>query len=512
MKFRVNVSTKHYGMLSSFIVLLLFGKVFAQEQWQLDQAAGKYWYVDKYRLYSHDPKENNPGTIEVIPAELGGIFIKIHANLELNTSVSTKVRYSFNQDIQTADPSFEQWEAEGVGFLGVTAVIASRNFLEQFMRWSKTDGFVDVEMTDKNGDAALRRFIFTGFPSAYNELASELGIAQIDTTTPDGKQARPANTANSTEKPYLFEGWQVEKGKITRVTDVDGQEIKVVVVGKGEVPEIRFYPNVEFTRNGETRVRTNDKGTIPDHFDFSIWPTVLEQGRYGYLVMPVEKFGDFEGSADSRAEQYTIELIDRNDRHTTRTFEVTGLLAAFDNMRNRYPELAIGWGPYYYVRFDVEPANARVIVEERFMFSWVEVGSNSSPSFTVELKEGNYRYRSSLPDYFDFDGKFSVPEATIINIEMKPPSGALAESIKNGYVTAELVGEEIWPFESEEGTLSCEQNSMAIVEIDNERYALNRAAEDLYPTVEPMLAYDKSLEDVLPLTERALRLCESIEN
>lgn len=72
------------------------------------------------------------------------------------------------------------------------------------MHWSKTDGFVDVEMTDKNGDAALRRFIFTGFPSAYNELASELGVAQIDTTTPDSNQTLSTDVADSNEKPYII--------------------------------------------------------------------------------------------------------------------------------------------------------------------------------------------------------------------------------------------------------------------------------------------------------------------
>ena len=178
-------------------------------------------------------------------------------------------------------------------------------------------------------------------------------------------------------------------------------------------------------------------------------------------------------------------------------------------MRSRYPELAIGSkNAQYYVRFNVEPAGARVAIDEMFIFRWVEKGFISGTSSTVELSEGLYRYRSSLPDYFDFDGEFRVPESTIINIEMKPPSGALAESIKNGYVTAELVGEEVWPFESKEGTLSCEQNNMALIEINDERYALNRAAEDLYPTAESMLDYGKSLEDVLPLPKKALGMCD----
>lgn len=369
-------------------------------------------------------------------------------------------------------------------------------------------------MIDKNGDAALRRFIFTGFPSAYNELASELGVAQIDTIEPDSQQTRSTSVADTDEEPYMFRGWQIEKGRITRVTNDNEQEIKVVVVGEGGVPEIRFYPNAEFTRNGETRVRADRHEEDLGYFEFSIWSTVLEEGRYGYLVTPIEEFRNFEGSEMSRAEQYTIELIDRSDRSITRTFDVTDLKTAFDNMRSRYPELAIGWGPYYYVRFDVEPARANVVVERRSLLGWSEKESRANAPFTVLLEEGEYRYRSSLPDYFDFSESFNVPRDTIVNIEMEAPSGALAESIKNGYVTYELIGEESWPFEAEEGTLSCEQAGIRIptIEIDNERYALNRAAEDLYPTVEPMLAYGKNLEDVLPLADRALRLCESIEN
>ncbi len=153
--------------------------------------------------------------------------------------------------------------------------------------------------------------------------------------------------ADSNEKPYIFKGWQIEKGRITKVTNDDGQEIKVVVVGEGEVPEIRFYPNAEFTRNGEMRVRADIHEENLDYFEFSVWSTVLEEGRHGYLVTPIEEFRNFEGSEISRAEQHTIELIDRNDRRVIIIFEVADLLTAFNNMRSRYPELAIGWGPYY---------------------------------------------------------------------------------------------------------------------------------------------------------------------
>ena len=364
-------------------------------------------------------------------------------------------------------------------------MFASQKFVKQFMHWAEADGFVDVEITDKNGDVALRRFVLTGFANTYNELASELNITQIG--------------------PNASEGWQIEKGRITRVTNVDGQEIKVVVIGKDEEPEIRFYPDVEFTRNGETRVRADNDRKNLDRFEFSIWSTVLEEGRSGYLVAPASEFDTLQNPSSI---QYTVELIDRNDKHVVRTFEVADLLPAFNNMRKRYPELAIGSkNSQYYVRFNVEPAGAKVDIDEMFIFRWVEKGFIDGPSSTVELSEGLYRYRSSLPDYFDFEGEFRVPESTIINIEMKPPSGALAESIKNGYVTAELVGEEAWPFESKEGILSCEQNNMALIEIDDERYALNRAAEDLYPTVESVLDYGKSLEDVLPLAKKALGLC-----
>ncbi len=345
----MNSSAKHYAALLSFMVLLLSGTVFAQEQWQLDQAVGKYWHVNNAKLFSYSPEENNPGLMMVMVEENGEVHITISAELELGMFAESKVRYSFNRDIQMADPSSEQWQT--LNFFGATSVIASQNFIRQFMRWAKADGFVDVEMTDKNGDAALRRFIFKGFPSAYNELAAELGIAQIGTMAPNGDQARPIDVSNSAEKQNMFEGWQIEKGRITKVTSIDGQEIEVVVAAKDEGTEIRFYPDAEFTRNGETRVRAGSNKKEIECAEFSVWSTVLEEGRSGYLVTPTAESDTLQNPS---VKWYKIELIDRNDEHVVRTFEVANLLLAFDEMRKRYPELAIGSkNSQYYVRFNL---------------------------------------------------------------------------------------------------------------------------------------------------------------
>ena len=97
----MNSSAKYHVALLSFMVLLLSGMVLAQ-------TAGKYWHVEKDEVRSFDLKEENPGLIRVAPEKDGKINITIIAALELDMSVDPKVRYSFNQDIQTADSSSEQ--------------------------------------------------------------------------------------------------------------------------------------------------------------------------------------------------------------------------------------------------------------------------------------------------------------------------------------------------------------------------------------------------------------------
>lgn len=272
-----------------FGVLLVLGHALAQEQWQLDQAAGKYWYVGRNDVYSYDPKENNPGTIKVIPDENGGVKIEIHANLVLDTSEDVQVRYAFNGEISDVRPPFERWEASGIGFLGITYVIASPAFVSEFMQYAKTDGYVDVEMIDEGGESANRRFIFQGFTQAYNELATDLAIKPLGSMAVEDE---PDELGTAVAQTYMFKGWKIEKGQISKTTMDNGDEIKIVVVGSSgtDKPDIRFYPDVLFTRNGETRVRGDEGNKLYDGLDFEVWPTVIERDRHGYVSMPQEDY------------------------------------------------------------------------------------------------------------------------------------------------------------------------------------------------------------------------------
>ena len=132
----MNSSAKPYAALLLLMVLLLYETVFAQ-------AVGKYWHVEKNEVRSFDPREESSGLIRVSPEEDGEINITILAELELDMSGDSKIRYSFNQDIQTADSSSEQWQ--NFSLFGVTSMFASQKFVKQFMHWAEADGFVDVE-------------------------------------------------------------------------------------------------------------------------------------------------------------------------------------------------------------------------------------------------------------------------------------------------------------------------------------------------------------------------------
>lgn len=503
----VLVSWSHITLPKQLLLgfLLVFGYALAQEQWQLDQAAGEYWYVGRTDVYSYDPKENNPGTIKVIPDENGDITIEIHANLVLNTEEDARVRYAFNEEVLEARPPFEQWEASGIGFLGITYVTASPAFVSEFMQQATKDGYVEVEMVDEEGESVFRRFIFQGFADAYNALAADLGVDQVSQVAAGGQSEPPAAEAEA----FMFKGWEISKGLISKTTTVNGNEIKIVVVGSSgtDKPDIRFYPNAQFTRNGETRVRGEEGDTVRDWLEFGIWPTVLEEGRYGYVSMPQEN--DYYYYSLEDPERYTLELIDKDDKHIMRTFDIKDLKQAFDEMRRTYPELAIGWGGDYLVRFDVVPAGAVVDLETRFLLGWVpEEQITTSPTF-LELEEGTYRYTAALAGHLGVEGRFTVPQTTTLTIVMEAPSGTLAEQIEDGYVSSELVGDELWPLSVKEGELSCEPPGMAIINLAGEHYALNRAAEDVYPSAEPQLTFGKDLEDLVVLSERALQLCSA---
>lgn len=339
-------------------------------------------------------------------------------------------------------------------------------------------------------------------------MASELGVDQLEVSTL-GNNQNGAILKEAT-KPYMFEGWRIQRGRISKITNVNGEEIKVVVAGESGTaePELRFYPNVKFTRNGETRVRYAFDRELNEDDSYEFWPTVLKTGRSGYVVFPVDD-PSYDYYAFENNQQLTMELIDRSDRTVERTFSIENLKSAFDKMRRTYPELAIGWREKYMIRFETTPAEAQVALNHNFLFTWISADQLTGATTVVDLEQGRYRYTGTLAGHLNAVGEFWVPDTTIVNIELSPLSGAQALEIASGTVTPEIFGEDLWPLRVDTVTLACEGPDMAIVNPGDEQYALNRAAEDIYPSVEPLLARGYDLEDVVPLSDLALTLCRN---
>lgn len=298
--------------------------------------------------------------------------------------------------------------------------------------------------------------------------------------------------------------WQIAEGELSRQGS-DDDLTKIVVITTQENTEVRIYPRVPFTRNGETRVRY-EFGEEPGNDDFTIWRTVLTQGRYGYVTLPEDEVDYFLGNADSQG-SFSIELIDRNDRRIIRTFAFDGYEDSFDQMRREYPELAIPsrYGNRYFVHLTAAPANASVLIEEYFLFSWIPSSEGNGPFLDMELTPGRYRAVVTSPDYLREEREFRVPDTTSLAIGLEKPSGSLGGLVENGFISSEFYGND-WPLTVDEGTLACRPPRMATIVTTEGVYALNRAAEDIFPSVEAIVEGDL---DISTLTERALQLCES---
>lgn len=157
------------------VFLLLSGKAFTQEQWQIDQAAGKYWYVEDDYLYTYDPKENNPGTMFVIPQEDGRLKILISPDLEYADYTEVPVRYAFNESLENANSTLKNWSTVQISE-GVFVLNAPVEFVNQFSTYSQKSGYVEIEIIDKYNEAAHRTFILNG----YLEAASEVVESTVD--------------------------------------------------------------------------------------------------------------------------------------------------------------------------------------------------------------------------------------------------------------------------------------------------------------------------------------------
>lgn len=154
----------------SATLLLLGGMANSQEQWQLDQAAGKYWYAEGELVYTHDPKENNPGTMMVVPSLEEDITISILPDLEFNDTGKAPVRYAFNRRLEDSDAVFEPWSVEQLE--DFSYLDAPQKFVDEFLCNARNDGFVEIEIIDRFAETAHRTFILNGYEDAFAELST----------------------------------------------------------------------------------------------------------------------------------------------------------------------------------------------------------------------------------------------------------------------------------------------------------------------------------------------------
>lgn len=151
-------------------VLLFSGIVNSQEQWQLDQAAGKYWYAEDAFVYTHDPKENNSGTMMVIPLSGENVEINIFPDLEFNNAGKAPARYAFNEELAGSNAVFEPWslvQSEDFSYLN-----APQKFVDEFLSNAHRDGFVEIEIIDKFAETAHRTFVLNGYEDVVAELTA----------------------------------------------------------------------------------------------------------------------------------------------------------------------------------------------------------------------------------------------------------------------------------------------------------------------------------------------------
>lgn len=131
----------------TLILLLFSSQGFTQEQWEVDQAAGKYWYAENGYLYTHDPAENNPGTLFVVPQEDGELNIAISPELQYQDVDKVPVKYTFNRDSEQSLAVVENWSTFEMSG-GILLLSASAVFVHQFEMYANKDGYIKIEITD----------------------------------------------------------------------------------------------------------------------------------------------------------------------------------------------------------------------------------------------------------------------------------------------------------------------------------------------------------------------------
>jgi hypothetical protein len=146
----------------------------SDENWKEDQAAGNYWYVGRGGIYTHDPYDNNPGTMVVLPSPEKN-EIRIYPDIPFPETGNTDVQYGFGTTPEEADSPIESWPItfeQGVfGYVEVPEELTT-----MFIDRANAEGYVVLNIADRQGNIATRTFVFEGYAEAYASLPDDVRI------------------------------------------------------------------------------------------------------------------------------------------------------------------------------------------------------------------------------------------------------------------------------------------------------------------------------------------------
>ena len=155
----------------TILLSLLFGLAFSQTnqegRWKLDQQNGNFWYAGESSIFTHDPYDNNPGTLIIVQTDIGR-EIRVYADIALIKWGKTKVRYAFDRNVSRTANNFDDWENIEDDSYGY--VLMPSQLVESFISKAQTHQFVTIELIDKYEKAAMRTFVFQGLSVAVETL------------------------------------------------------------------------------------------------------------------------------------------------------------------------------------------------------------------------------------------------------------------------------------------------------------------------------------------------------
>jgi len=171
------VSKKYnYEFFQVLFVLMSLSTVMSAStpQWKVDQNNGNYWGSDGKSLMTHDPYDNNPGTLQIIPSP-EGYEIRIYPDIPFPDNGQTRVRFTFSDGSGQQMGEFESWPITlEQGVFGYVEV--PRDFTSTFIKEGINADQVIVEIEDRYGELARRTFIFRDYQKVYNQLSSDVKV------------------------------------------------------------------------------------------------------------------------------------------------------------------------------------------------------------------------------------------------------------------------------------------------------------------------------------------------